>query len=291
MISSSTALNAGAGLAIVSRPTTGDGAGGRRCSSSTIRSRRSKTWDARRGRARWRRSSPSPAASARPAPRRCCSSRLSQSGQTHASAASFNNHWGVPLTLARMQRECAFGVFEIGMNHAGEITPLDAHGAAACRHHHDRWRRAISDISLRSPTIADAKAEIFLGRRAGRRGAHQSRYPNSSTDWPTAARDGRLQQDCRLRPARGGRRQARTRGTAQRLLLRHGHHPRRDGRSTSSGVPGEHHAYEQPCRSRRRQACRRRSGARRARRLPTRGAGQGPRRALSGSSRRAATSC
>ena len=49
---------------------------------------------------------------------------LSASGETHASAASFNNHWGVPLTLARMPRETAFGVFEIGMNHAGEITPL-----------------------------------------------------------------------------------------------------------------------------------------------------------------------
>ena len=49
---------------------------------------------------------------------------LSASGETHASAASFNNHWGVPLTLARMPRSAAFGVFEIGMNHAGEITPL-----------------------------------------------------------------------------------------------------------------------------------------------------------------------
>ncbi len=49
---------------------------------------------------------------------------LSASGATHASAASFNNHWGVPLTLARFPRSAAFGVFEIGMNHAGEITPL-----------------------------------------------------------------------------------------------------------------------------------------------------------------------
>lgn len=45
-------------------------------------------------------------------------------GKVHASAASFNNHWGVPLTLARMPQETDFGVFEIGMNHAGEITPL-----------------------------------------------------------------------------------------------------------------------------------------------------------------------
>src|SRR3712207_294744 len=49
---------------------------------------------------------------------------LSRQGATHASAASYNNHWGVPLTLVRMPRESAFGVFEIGMNHAGEIVPL-----------------------------------------------------------------------------------------------------------------------------------------------------------------------
>lgn len=49
---------------------------------------------------------------------------LSASGETHASAASFNNHWGVPLTLARLSRKAAYGIFEVGMNHAGEITPL-----------------------------------------------------------------------------------------------------------------------------------------------------------------------
>ena len=49
---------------------------------------------------------------------------LSASGKVHASVASFNNHWGVPLTLARMPEDTRFGVFEIGMNHPGEITPL-----------------------------------------------------------------------------------------------------------------------------------------------------------------------
>src|SRR5690606_12336340 len=49
---------------------------------------------------------------------------LATFGQTHASIKSFNNHWGVPLTLARLPREARFGVFEIGMNHPGEITPL-----------------------------------------------------------------------------------------------------------------------------------------------------------------------
>ena len=49
---------------------------------------------------------------------------LQAAGDTHYSIKSFNNHWGVPLMLARMPREAQYGVFEIGMNHAGEIAPL-----------------------------------------------------------------------------------------------------------------------------------------------------------------------
>ena len=49
---------------------------------------------------------------------------LSGQGSTHASVASYNNHWGVPLTLARMPRNTAYAVIEIGMNHPGEIAPL-----------------------------------------------------------------------------------------------------------------------------------------------------------------------
>jgi UDP-N-acetylmuramoyl-tripeptide--D-alanyl-D-alanine ligase len=51
---------------------------------------------------------------------------LAAFGAVHAAEASFNNHIGVPLTLARMPRDADFGVFEIGMNHAGEIAPLAA---------------------------------------------------------------------------------------------------------------------------------------------------------------------
>ncbi|MCQ8277189.1 UDP-N-acetylmuramoyl-tripeptide--D-alanyl-D-alanine ligase [Acetobacteraceae bacterium KSS8] len=47
-------------------------------------------------------------------------------GPTSAAQASFNNHWGVPLTLARMPVDAAFAVIEIGMNHPGEIAPLAA---------------------------------------------------------------------------------------------------------------------------------------------------------------------
>jgi UDP-N-acetylmuramoyl-tripeptide--D-alanyl-D-alanine ligase len=49
---------------------------------------------------------------------------LEASGTTHAAVASYNNHWGVPLTLARLAADAAFCVAEIGMNHPGEIAPL-----------------------------------------------------------------------------------------------------------------------------------------------------------------------
>ena len=49
---------------------------------------------------------------------------LSAFGPTHAAVASYNNQWGVPLTLARMAPDVRFCVAEIGMNHAGEIAPL-----------------------------------------------------------------------------------------------------------------------------------------------------------------------
>lgn len=49
---------------------------------------------------------------------------LASSGAVHSAPASFNNHWGVPLTLARMPQSAAYGVIEIGMNHPGEITDL-----------------------------------------------------------------------------------------------------------------------------------------------------------------------
>lgn len=45
-------------------------------------------------------------------------------GKTHVADASYNNHWGVPLTLARMPANADFAVIEIGMNHPGEIAPL-----------------------------------------------------------------------------------------------------------------------------------------------------------------------
>lgn len=49
---------------------------------------------------------------------------LAGQGRIHAAEASYNNHWGVPLTLARMPQDTDFAIVEIGMNHPGEIAPL-----------------------------------------------------------------------------------------------------------------------------------------------------------------------
>ena len=85
---------------------------------------------------------------------------------THASAASFNNHWGVPLTLARLPAEAAYGVFEIGMNHAGEITPL-----VGFVRPHVALVTTIGPVHIEHfgtlERIADAKAEIFSGIEPG----------------------------------------------------------------------------------------------------------------------------
>lgn len=90
---------------------------------------------------------------------------LSPQGVTYASVGSFNNHWGVPLSLARMQRNAEYGVFELGMNHPGEIREL----TALVRPH-------VAIITNIEPAhignftsigeIADAKAEIFEGMDA-----------------------------------------------------------------------------------------------------------------------------
>ena len=91
---------------------------------------------------------------------------LSASGETHASAASYNNHWGVPLSLARLPQEAKFGVFELGMNHAGEITPL-----TRLVRPHVAVITTIEPVHLEYfgslEAIADAKAEIFLGVEPG----------------------------------------------------------------------------------------------------------------------------
>jgi UDP-N-acetylmuramoyl-tripeptide--D-alanyl-D-alanine ligase len=91
---------------------------------------------------------------------------FSEVGRVHASDKSFNNHWGVPLTLARMPIDADFGIFEIGMNHAGEITPLTRLVAP-----HVAIVTTIAPAHLEFfgtvEKIAEAKSEIFCGLGGG----------------------------------------------------------------------------------------------------------------------------
>jgi UDP-N-acetylmuramoyl-tripeptide--D-alanyl-D-alanine ligase len=91
---------------------------------------------------------------------------LGAQGETHASAASFNNHWGVPLSLARCPATVRFAIFEIGMNHAGEIDAL-----VRMVRPHVAIVTTVEPVHLEFfagiEAIADAKAEIFTGVEPG----------------------------------------------------------------------------------------------------------------------------
>ena len=138
---------------------------------------------------------------------------LSRQSPTYASAASHNNHWGVPLSLARLPTGARFGVLELGMNHAGEIAAL----TRLVRPH-------VAVITTVAPAhleffssvaaIADAKCEIFEGIEPGgvaiinrdselyprmRAHAERCRVGRIVTFGRDAAADWRL-VDCRLRP-------------------------------------------------------------------------------------------
>jgi UDP-N-acetylmuramoyl-tripeptide--D-alanyl-D-alanine ligase len=87
-------------------------------------------------------------------------------GRAHRSVKSYNNHVGVPLSLSRMPRDSAFGVFEMGMNHAGELSALTR-----------QVRPHVAIVTAIAPAhieffgteakIAEAKAEIFEGLEPG----------------------------------------------------------------------------------------------------------------------------
>ncbi|RMH47865.1 MAG: UDP-N-acetylmuramoyl-tripeptide--D-alanyl-D-alanine ligase [Alphaproteobacteria bacterium] len=91
---------------------------------------------------------------------------LGAQGVVHASARSFNNHWGVPLTLAALPREADFAVIEMGMNHAGEIAPL-----SRLARPHVALITTVAPVHLENfrdiNGIARAKAEIMQGLEAG----------------------------------------------------------------------------------------------------------------------------
>jgi UDP-N-acetylmuramoyl-tripeptide--D-alanyl-D-alanine ligase len=85
---------------------------------------------------------------------------------THVSSASFNNHWGVPFSVASLPREARFAVFEIGMNHFGEIRNLVSFARP-----HIALITTIAPAHLEffgnCDAIADAKSEIFEGLMPG----------------------------------------------------------------------------------------------------------------------------
>jgi UDP-N-acetylmuramoyl-tripeptide--D-alanyl-D-alanine ligase len=87
-------------------------------------------------------------------------------GRTHASAASYNNHWGVPLSLASMPRDTEYGIFEVGMNHFGELRNL-----VSFVRPHVALITTIAPAHLEffgtCEAIADAKSEIFEGLLPG----------------------------------------------------------------------------------------------------------------------------
>lgn len=91
---------------------------------------------------------------------------LSKQGKTSATQSSFNNQWGVPLTLARLFADDDYAVIELGMNHAGEITTLtqqvrpDVSLITNVGEMHLAHFKSIEDIT-------DAKAEIFEGMQRG----------------------------------------------------------------------------------------------------------------------------
>ena len=91
---------------------------------------------------------------------------LGDSGATHASVASYNNHWGVPLSLARCPANARYAVFEMGMNHAGEIEPL-----SKLVRPHVAIITTVEPVHLEFfgsvEAIADAKGEIFRGLEPG----------------------------------------------------------------------------------------------------------------------------
>ena len=91
---------------------------------------------------------------------------LAGDGPTLASAGNLNNHIGVPLSLARLPREASYGVFEVAMNHAGEIAPL-----SRLIRPHVALITTIAPVHTEAfpglDAVADAKAEIFEGLEPG----------------------------------------------------------------------------------------------------------------------------
>ncbi len=114
---------------------------------------------------------------------------LGRQGATAANEGNLNNQWGLPLSLARMPAATAYGVFEMGMNHPGELQPL----SYLARPHvvvittieavHKAHFASVQDI-------ADAKAEIFTGIEPGGSAVLNRDNPQHDRLWAAARRCG-----------------------------------------------------------------------------------------------------
>ena len=116
---------------------------------------------------------------------------MTDQGRAHGSVASYNNHWGVPLTLARMPADTEYAIIEIGMNHPGEIAPL----AKMARPH----------VALVT-TVAAAHLEAFesiVGIAVEKASIFEGVVPNGiavlNADVETSAILMAKAQDCKLR--------------------------------------------------------------------------------------------
>ncbi|MEL6196466.1 MAG: UDP-N-acetylmuramoyl-tripeptide--D-alanyl-D-alanine ligase [Pseudomonadota bacterium] len=92
---------------------------------------------------------------------------LATAGSVHAAEASFNNHWGVPLTLARLAPDTDYAVIEIGMNHAGEITPLTRLARPHVAIVTTIAEAHVGNFADGIEGVARAKGEIFSGLEPG----------------------------------------------------------------------------------------------------------------------------
>jgi UDP-N-acetylmuramoyl-tripeptide--D-alanyl-D-alanine ligase len=114
---------------------------------------------------------------------------LAASGPTHRSVKSYNNHWGVPLTLSRMPQASQFAVFEIGMNHRGEILPLthlvQPHAALVT---------TIAPAHVENlgslEAIADEKGDIYAGLEPGGAALVPNEAPHANRLIDAAQRNG-----------------------------------------------------------------------------------------------------
>ncbi len=114
---------------------------------------------------------------------------LAASGPTHRSVKSYNNHWGVPLTLSRMPSASAFAVFEMGMSHRGEILPL-----TQLVRPHAALVTAIAPAHVENlgsiEAIADEKGDIYAGLEPGGAALVPNEAPHAERLIAAAERNG-----------------------------------------------------------------------------------------------------